>query len=73
MSSETLIPTHQTSDIVCHTPVMFTDAMARNSKSRFLLMSVYLDEYKVEAMMVRYLYGTDITIRNEVERAAISQ
>jgi len=52
---------------------MFIDAMARNSKSRLLLMFVYLDEYKVEAMMVRYLYGTDITTRNEVERAAISQ
>jgi hypothetical protein len=36
-------------------------------------MSLYLDEYKVEVMMVRYLYGTDITTRNEVERAAISQ
>jgi hypothetical protein len=52
---------------------MFIEATARNSKSRLLLMSAYLDEYMVEAMMVRYLYGRDITTRNEVERAAISQ
>lgn len=58
---------------MCHTPIIFIDAMARNSKSCLLVMSLYLDEYKVEVMMVRYLYGTDITTRNEVERAAISQ
>jgi hypothetical protein len=52
---------------------MCVEARARNSKSLFLLISVYLDEYKVEAMLVRYLYGADITTRNEVERAAISQ
>jgi hypothetical protein len=52
---------------------MCIEAGARNSESLLLLISVYLDEYKVEAMLVRYLYGTDITTRNEVERAAISQ
>jgi hypothetical protein len=36
-------------------------------------MSVCPDEYNVEAMMVRYLYGTDIATRNEVEPAATSQ
>jgi len=38
-----------------------------------LAPAVYLEEYKVEAMTVRYLYGTDITTRNEAERAVISQ
>lgn len=55
------------------TNVISLDATARNTKSLLVLMSVCPDEYNVEAMMVRYLYGTDIATRNEVEPAATSQ
>jgi hypothetical protein len=56
-----------------HTTFISKDATARDSKSPLVLMSIYPDECKIEAMTVRYLYGTDITTRNEVEPAATSQ